>query len=345
MPRFGDLRHGVDLPTAARDSHQRWCGREIAIPQVVLEHLIVPHVLAGACIEGQHTVGVQVVAETVGTVEVVRRRAGGGEHHGPLGIDRDAGPGVGTASDLPRIGRPRFVAGLTGMRNGVKAPPQLAGVDVEGPNVTGGTRQCFGHRAADDEQVFEHYARRAGAHREPFHRTAESLTQVHPSTVAEGRDGAPGFAIEGVEAVAVIEDHAITGHHHAAMAEARGGRRSVVGIEAPDRHAGGGVERDDVQLGRRGIHHAIDHDRIRLHLRAGERVLGVVCPRHLQLLHVGRRDLAQRGVVRVILAAAVHGPVGGAPGGLGLQRGRGKEKQNQGTGHEVLGRGHDRRMR
>ena len=112
------------------------------------------------------------------------------------------------------------------------------------------------------------------------------------------------------------------------MPDARGGRRTGVRVEAPQLPARRGVEREDAKLRRRAIEHAVHDDRIGLHLRAGEFVVGRVRPRHRQPLDVGRRDLAEGGVVRVIVAAAVDRPVhvlrAGARSGAGEQQGNGE---------------------
>ena len=288
VPRLGDLRHGVDRLAVAlhRDQHGR--GRQVTIPQVVLEHLIVPQPLSRVGIERDDAVGVQVVAQSVGAVEVVAGRPGGSEHHAALRIECHATPRIGAAGNLPRIGWPRVETGFPRMGNGVEAPHLFAGGDVEGANVAGGTRQLLGHGAAHDEQIAVHHPRGRRTHRQPLYRAAESLSQINPPAVAKGANGLTRASVERIEPIAIVEEHTIAGNHHAAVTNARRGRRPVLRVEAPALRAGGGVERNHLHLGRGGIQHPVDHDGVGLHLRPGKGVLGVEGPRHFELLHVGR---------------------------------------------------------
>ena len=139
-------------------------------------------------------------------------------------------------------------------------------------------------------------------------RPSPARRSTHPLSPNDGI-GLPDFPVERVELVAIREDHAIAGDDHAAMPEPLRRRPAAVRIEAPELFAGRGVEREHAQLGRRRVQHAVDHDRIRLHLRIPELVVRLVRPRHLQLADVLRRDLVQRRVVRVVGVAAVDGPV------------------------------------
>ena len=103
------------------------------------------------------------------------------------------------------------------------------------------------------------------------------------------------------------------------------GRRFGVGdrAEAPLQHAGGGVERKDAQLWRRRVQNPVRNDRLALHLRVLERVAGVVGPGDLQRGDVGRRDLRQRRVTRLLGTAAILWPVSGN------RENEGKEPQNR----------------
>ena len=311
MSRLGDLRHRIHRLALAlhRDEHRR--RRQIPIPEIVLQHLVVPPVLAGACIERDDAVGVQVVADAIGAVEVVRCRTRCREQHPALRIHGHTGPGVGAAGDLPCIGRPRLVPRLPRVRDGVKTPAQLPGLQVECADVTRCAGQLLGDRAAHDQHVLEHDARCAGADGNFLRRTAKSLAQVHPATVvAPARHPRTRPAIECEKLVAIVEDDAIAGDDHATVAETRRGWLPVVRIIDPQLLAGHRVEREDVHFRGGGVQHAVDDDRIGLHLGPLELALRLERPRDLELRDVGRRDLTQRGVVRVIGVATVHRPVG-----------------------------------
>ena len=78
--------------------------------------------LAGPCVERDHAIGVEIVAEAITAPEVVGRGAGRDEDHGVCGVEGDTRPGVRAASGLPRLGWPRLVTRLAGMRDGMEAP-------------------------------------------------------------------------------------------------------------------------------------------------------------------------------------------------------------------------------
>ena len=86
--------------------------RIVVVPDVVPDGLEVPLALAGRRVQRQHGVGEQVVALAESAVEVLGRRAGGGEHPAALLVDGDAAPGVGAAVVLPLDPLPGVVAGL-----------------------------------------------------------------------------------------------------------------------------------------------------------------------------------------------------------------------------------------
>src|SRR5207249_8973136 len=130
-----------------------------------------------------------------------------------------------------------------------------AGLYVECSDISGRAGQRFRDGAPHDEQVLKDDARRAGAHRQPLDRAAESGTEIHPTADAEALDGAAGALIERVETIPVVEDHPVAGDYHAAVPYARRGRDAVVRIEAPELLAGRGVEREDAELRRGAIEH------------------------------------------------------------------------------------------
>ena len=68
-----DLRESGNRLTVLLRGVECGCGREVAIPDVVMDALEVPEEFAGFGVKGEDRVGVKVVADPVATVEV---------HHG-----------------------------------------------------------------------------------------------------------------------------------------------------------------------------------------------------------------------------------------------------------------------
>ena len=102
----------------------------------------------------------------------------------------------------------------------------------------------------------------------------EILREVDATLLAERRNRRAGIGIQRVEIWAGAHEEALVaavcpvGHAAAdtqgTRAVARGRRKR---IELPLGHAGRGVEREDLQLRRRGVQHAVDDDRVALNLR------------------------------------------------------------------------------
>ena len=121
----------IVLPSCLHGDQLRRRG-EVVVPQVVVHDLVVPHALAGARVERDQAVRVEVAADAIGAVVVVGRRAGREVGDAAARVDRDLAPRVGAADVLPGVLGPRLVALLAGMRHRVERPHQLAGDDVEG---------------------------------------------------------------------------------------------------------------------------------------------------------------------------------------------------------------------
>ena len=96
---------------------------------------------------------------------------------------------------------------------------------------------------------------------------------------------------------------------HAAVAYGVRDLGAIVGIETPALLAGCGVERNDTQLRRGGVEHAMNDDRIALHFRSLENVAGVKCPGNLELPDILPIDLVERRIAHAFRAAAIDFPV------------------------------------
>ena len=96
------LRDDVALPAVVANGDERRRRGKITIPDVVFDTLEVPHAFAGRRTEAEDRVCKQVVAEPVGAVEIVRRRAGRGVDETPRLVERHTRPGVGAAACISR---------------------------------------------------------------------------------------------------------------------------------------------------------------------------------------------------------------------------------------------------
>src|SRR5260370_25402327 len=134
---LADLRHGVDGLAVVMHGEEFRGGGVVVVPNVVVDELEMPEALAGAGVEREEAVAEEIGAEAVCAVEIVLGAGGGRVEDAAFGVERHFAPDVGAADGLPRVLRPRLVAELAGMRDGVKGPGQLAGARVEGAYVAG----------------------------------------------------------------------------------------------------------------------------------------------------------------------------------------------------------------
>ena len=163
-----------------------------------MDGLEVPQPFAGARIDRDQAVREQVLTETVGTVEVVGRRAGGHVDDAALVIYRNRAPVVGAADVLVGLLRPGFVTELSGRRNSVELPHSLAGDDVVRADVSGRGDEGFPGRGPEDQQIPPDFARTVVV---PAHLVAakELGAQIDDPVDAEGGNGEPGAGIDGLQ--------------------------------------------------------------------------------------------------------------------------------------------------
>src|SRR5207249_11382663 len=120
-----------DLPVLV-DIGQHRRRRHVVIPDAVMDELEVPLALTGLQIDAHQALTEQVVPWPVSTVEIRGWRLHRQVHQPCLLVYRDLGPDAGVAVNGPRLVLPRVVAKLTGTRNRVEGPEQLAAAHVEG---------------------------------------------------------------------------------------------------------------------------------------------------------------------------------------------------------------------
>ena len=185
-----------------RNRHERRRRREVAIPDVVLHALEVPHAFTGCRAEAEDGVREQVVAVPVAAVEIVGGGSRRGEDETALLVEGDAGPGVGAAGVFPGVLRPRLVAELAGVRDGVERPLLPAGVDVERADVTRRRGQPFRHDRSDNQEVAVEHAGRVDADVERARiASGEALAQIDAAVLSEPRHRLTRVRVERVEPV------------------------------------------------------------------------------------------------------------------------------------------------
>src|SRR5579864_6130074 len=316
---LGDLSDGIHQLAVSHHGYQVRGRGKVAIPEIVLHGLKMPDALAGRGLQSDQRVGEQIVAQTVGSVEIEGRRAGRHEDQAALFIHAHARPVVRRAAVFPGVLGPGFIPEFAGMRNGVKAPANFSGADVERADVAGRTREILAHEAADDEQVAIDDAWGCGRNRNLTRIAPKSLAEIDAAGIPETGDGCAGLGIERIQIMPRDEENALIltvfPVRNAAVAYGMRGLSAVVRIEGPSKLAGCGIECDDAQLGRGGVQNAVDHDRIALHLRGVELVTGVEGPGDAEILHVAAIDLVQIGIANAFRAAAVDFPITVAGGG------------------------------
>src|SRR5437879_5753264 len=140
-------------------------GGQVAVPQIMMHELEMPHAPAGGGVQGQQAVGVNVLADAIAAPKIKRRRTGGDEDHSPLFVHCHARPAVRATDVLPGVGRPGLVTRLARIRNRVERPDDLAGARVVSADVPGrGRAGTFGHPISEDEKIAIDDARRCREH-------------------------------------------------------------------------------------------------------------------------------------------------------------------------------------
>ena len=127
--------HGVD------EDRRGW---DVVVPERVMRRLKVPAALAGAQIDGDDALAVQVRAGPQAAVHVAVRRFDGQIREPELLVRGDRPPNTRVARALALLGgtvEPRLVARLTAPRDGMERPEQLARDDVEAADVA--DRRCW----------------------------------------------------------------------------------------------------------------------------------------------------------------------------------------------------------
>ncbi len=208
---------------------------------------------------------------------------------------------------------------FTRMRDGVKHPSDFAGARIIGADMSGCGGKGFRHRAADDDQVFEHDTRRGDVNVERFRVAAETFAQVDPSAVAEFLDRRTRSGIKSDQmfvrsrinpAAPVFVSRPV--HQPALVAGACGpfpplGRHRIM---APHRLARAGIEREHADFRAQDEEQVLGQQRVGLHDEALAAIARLEGPGNFKPVDIARVDLIEGGIFDIVRRSAKSGPSG-----------------------------------
>ena len=175
-----------------------------------MHELLMPHAPSGPRVEGDEAVREKILPETIATPEIKRGGTRRAKKQGTLLIEREAGPDVHAADVSVGIRRPRFVAGLAGLRDGVEAPDEFSGANIVGADMPGrGGRRALADAHAHDQEITENYAGCSGLKRQSGDVPTKIVLKVNRAAIAKGWDSAPGRSIDCVEEMIVAIENAL----------------------------------------------------------------------------------------------------------------------------------------
>ena len=191
-----ELHDRLDRLSIDSDVGEDRSRRQVVVPQIVVDDLIVPRTFAGQASDAHERVGKDIVTEPVPTVHVAGRRRQRQIGQPLLLVGADERPQVRLAAVRPGVVLPGLAANLARTRNRIERPSRLAGAHVEGLHDP--RRRLFAHRPvrhraagphADDDDVAADLGH-AGP-RIPGRARTETRPQVDPALVAERRQRRP----------------------------------------------------------------------------------------------------------------------------------------------------------
>src|SRR5690349_9944478 len=165
------------------DRRKLWRGRGVVIPDIVMHGLEVPPIFSGARIEGQQRIGEQIVAGPIAAIKLVLCGGDRKIRDAGLFIDSNLSPYIDAAHVFVRVLRPRVVAELALMRNGVKHPDKLAGYDIKSADVPRRRQIALPRKASEDDEVFENSPRSSRCQRN--RRAIDPDLQIELSMIRE----------------------------------------------------------------------------------------------------------------------------------------------------------------
>ena len=114
------------------DGGEARLGRDVVIPDIVVDELEAPRQRAGVGLERHDGIGAAIVAGAKAAVEIRARAGGRQENQAARLVDRDRRPDIGGAGRPPAVAPARRIRVVGALRNRVPGPAQGAGPDIEG---------------------------------------------------------------------------------------------------------------------------------------------------------------------------------------------------------------------
>src|SRR5262245_25944680 len=119
MTRLGGLSNSINAQTTTFNGDEVGRSREITIPQVMMNELVMPHAPACPGVQGEKAVAVKFLPDAIATPEIKCGRTGGNKHQPSSLVDRHARPAINPADVGPCVRWPGFITGFTRVRDRV----------------------------------------------------------------------------------------------------------------------------------------------------------------------------------------------------------------------------------
>ncbi|CUS46044.1 hypothetical protein MGWOODY_Smn2499 [hydrothermal vent metagenome] len=326
------LGQRLDHLSRHRDVAQDRRAGQVAIPQAVMDELVMPAPLPGVHIDRDERFAEQRIAAAIHAHLVARGQLDRQIDQAKLLIGRHLRPDAGIAGLVGIAVQPAVVTILTLFRDRVENPFALAGAHIERADIAfhveaGRRHVARGVGRADHDHVLHHQGRRVQADisGDRVDLLVEILLQVDDAVHAERGVGIAGRCVETDELIADRHEQdpllRAVGPVGAAMTGelARRILRALALVDPvhPQHLASGSVERDAVAARAGCQEQASLHEqgcRLELIFLAGAERVGLETPGDFQIVEVGRVDLVERGVARIRLVGGIMAPLGIDPG-------------------------------
>ena len=253
------------------------------VPQIVMDLLKMPDAFAGAGIQRQGGVCIQVGTRPIRPVKIGSSRAKARKQNAAFCIQSKAWPGIHAAALFPAIFLPGFVAGLSGPGNRMETPHLFASAHIKGPDIARSPGLSLGYQITNIDEILEDYWRGGYAIGHAPDIALDSNAQIQNALFAKVFIWLSGSCIQRDKAAIRCA------HKHAALAAfaAIGPvsyppvNPSAVRVVAPYLLARCGVQGHHFQAGGGEVHNAIHHHGAALYGASGRCIAAMIAPHRL----------------------------------------------------------------